>query len=207
MSTLYYKLQPISGAAKKEQEAVRYRAVLESKGSLGTDEIAQAVEKSCSATHSDVLGVLNALADVAGQALSTGKSVHLDGLGVFSLSLTSSTITDYNTPVTRNLSVKRVAFRADRSLIKQVRESVFRRSRSARTVCPDYSDEEILALLREQLAADPTEPFTAADFVRFTQYNRNKACSTLKRLTAEGKLKRVGKPRNPVYLLLSTSEV
>lgn len=50
---------------------------------VDTQELAEAITKSCSASPSDVHAVLRALPDVMSFFMENGRSVHMDGLGSF----------------------------------------------------------------------------------------------------------------------------
>lgn len=52
-----------------------------------TDELAEAIERTCTVTKSDIVAVLNSLSEVMHDELLDGKRVVLDGIGSFKVGM------------------------------------------------------------------------------------------------------------------------
>ena len=59
-------------------------------GSRSTDELRRDIQARCSLTETDVTAVLDAVSHVMGRELAEGRQVHLDGIGYFRVSLTTT---------------------------------------------------------------------------------------------------------------------
>ncbi|MDR1846662.1 MAG: HU family DNA-binding protein [Bacteroidales bacterium] len=88
---------------------------------IKTDEIAKLIQEATSLNEADIYGALKALSQVLARQLKSGKSVKLDGVGTFSLSLTSKpSSTAANVPH-KSVKVNKVCFKADRKLSEEVK--------------------------------------------------------------------------------------
>ena len=66
---------------------------------IGLNEVSQRIQQNCSMKRSDVKAVLEELIEVLTQELQNSHSVKLDGLGTFSMGLTSTgtvTVREFN---------------------------------------------------------------------------------------------------------------
>jgi predicted histone-like DNA-binding protein len=78
----------------KGKSAGRYYAKAVTMGELHTNDLAAMVSESNSVTESDVHGVLIALIQQMKQGMKDGKTVVLDGLGRFKLTLETESVAD-----------------------------------------------------------------------------------------------------------------
>ena len=72
---------------KEVGDSPRLHAKVVTKDVITTKNLREYITMKCTATPADVVAVLTALSDELYNALSDGYSVHIDGLGYFSLSL------------------------------------------------------------------------------------------------------------------------
>ena len=56
---------------------------------LNLEKVAERIEKSCSMTHGDVLGVLTELVEIMNKHITNGNKVKLPGVGMFYVSIRS----------------------------------------------------------------------------------------------------------------------
>jgi predicted histone-like DNA-binding protein len=90
-------------------------------GNVETKEVAKLIQQATSLTEADIYGALMALSQVLCNQLKQGKSVKLDGIGTFSLSLTSKpSSTAANVPH-KSVKVSKICFKADRTLTEDVK--------------------------------------------------------------------------------------
>ena len=78
---IFYKLRFRKKSANSEKTG--YYAVVCNKGMVGTDDVAEEIQRNCSMKRSDVLAVLAELSEVLKQNIQQSHSVKLNGIGVF----------------------------------------------------------------------------------------------------------------------------
>lgn len=81
---------------------------------MDTEAMAEIIQRNCSMKKSDVLAVINELAEVMGDALRDSKRVKIDGFGSFKLGLVTTpadSAEDFS--VTKNIAKVRVNFRPE----------------------------------------------------------------------------------------------
>ncbi|MDR0790119.1 MAG: HU family DNA-binding protein [Bacteroidales bacterium] len=121
-----YKVKRKVGTINPEAEA-KYYAVPHSSGRVSTAEVAKEIEAATTLTQSDVLGAIAALSKVIERKVSDGYSVKLDGLGVFSLSITSEGFTDAAKCTPHKVKAKKIYLRADSKLKEAIKDVKFER--------------------------------------------------------------------------------
>lgn len=83
-------------------------------GETSTAQLAKLIEEKCTATHSDVVAVLNALTSVMRNEMQNSKTVRLDGIGTFKIgikSVGSETPSEFS--VTSNITGHHIIFRPE----------------------------------------------------------------------------------------------
>ena len=90
---IQYRIQltPTPKGSKKQQRA-HIRPV--TTGITGTYQVCEQISYKCTLTNPDIVAVLTALSEVLQSELAQNHSVHLDGLGTFSLSLKGEVVKD-----------------------------------------------------------------------------------------------------------------
>lgn len=97
-------------------------------GIITTREIAQKLAERSSLTPGDIRATLIGLSELLESYLHDGYSVKFEDLGVFSLSITSE---GYETPeecTPRHVKAKKICFRADPQLKKNLKKVKFERT-------------------------------------------------------------------------------
>ena len=90
-------------------------------GSRSTDELRRDIQARCSLTETDVTAVLDAVSHVMGRELAEGRQVHLDGIGYFRVSLTTTerVVAATKRKLTK-VKMAGVKFRADQKLKNEI---------------------------------------------------------------------------------------
>ena len=92
------------------------------KETITTDHIVKELSKHSAYSAGCVVGVLQEVADMVVSHLRQGKNVRLDGLGTFSLALSSREVTDRKEIRAASVRIKKVNFRPVPELVKRVRQ-------------------------------------------------------------------------------------
>ena len=79
---------------EKSRTEEKYFARARKTGKVGMTEIAEEIQRNCSATCGDVTLVLTELMDVIRDHLLNGEEVTIDGLGSFRVGVTSDSVTN-----------------------------------------------------------------------------------------------------------------
>ncbi len=122
--TVNYKLLRTSG--KLAQRKV-LRIVPIKKDVTGIERICQHIQQATTLTTADILGTISALKTELVEELKSGNTVHLPGIGFFSLALKGDM---YEDPKThrhhlRNAAVRKIRFRTDKDFYEALGEVDF----------------------------------------------------------------------------------
>ena len=122
--TVNYKLLRTSGklAQRKALRIVRIK-----KEVTGIERICQHIQQATTLTTADILGTISALKTELVEELKSGNTVHLPGIGFFSLALKGDM---YEDPKThrhhlRNAAVRKIRFRTDKDFYEALGEVDF----------------------------------------------------------------------------------
>ena len=115
----WYKT-PVPG--DREDKKIPHARII-SQGTLDTKYMCKMISMSSTISSADVKGVLEALNFWMGFHLAEGNSIELDGLGYFTPTLKSRTVTDENGKTKVIAEADTVSFRCATSLKEQVREA------------------------------------------------------------------------------------
>ena len=161
-------------------------------GQADLDDMIQNICHASSFTPGDVKGMVRALAEEIAREMANGKSVKVDGIGIFSAALGLKKGIERETgedgATRRNamsIHVKDIHFKADKSLLWQTdsRCSLERSAQKFRKSSVKYTPEERLQIALKHLE---THAFlTVADYCRLTGLLRNTAAQELKRWAAD----------------------
>lgn len=124
-------------------------------GSRSTDELRRDIQARCSLTETDVTAVLDALSHVMGRELAEGRQVHLDGIGYFRVSLTTTepVVAATKRKLTK-VKLAGVKFRADQKLKNEI-GAVKVKALKADEHSAKLTDEEIDRRLTNYFATHP----------------------------------------------------
>ena len=144
------------------------------------------------------------LLDAITEALRSGKTVHLDGLGTLSLVLKGKI--NYKEKwvgkknfLIDNIGVKRVAFRTSAKLKKEIQKNATFVADAIPQV--EYIDEEnYVPQITEYFARDPDNQLTRSTLRKLTNLTDIRSRKLLEMLVKQGKLRRVGDGHNARYV-------
>ena len=171
-------------------------------GVFNTEDLIRNVAHGSTLSSADMKAALTAIVETMAEALATGKRVKLDGLGSFSLKLTTDAdINDTDEKIGKKISLKTVKFLPAKELLQKMGKVTFQRTQNPRNLqwdeLPQDQEERLVAFLRQN------------DFLRRTDAEHIWHC---KRTTAsrlpnsvceKGIIRNAGTPRMPIYVLAS----
>ncbi len=165
-------------------------------GTATTDEIVSRIHNASTLTIGDVKASLISLIEVMADELSSGRRVHLEGLGYFQLTLSSPPVKSAKEIRAESVHVKNISFRAEASFKKRFSHIPLARARRKRH-SNRYSDIEIDALLTRHFR-DNTY-ITSRGFRALCGFTESTAKRRLRKLIADGKLQKTGHRQSPLY--------
>ena len=122
--TVNYKLLRTSG---KLAQRKALRIVPIKKEVTGIERICQHIQQATTLTTADILGTISALKTELVEELKSGNTVHLPGIGFFSLALKGDIHEDPKTHRhhLRNVAVRKIRFRPDKDFYEALGEVYF----------------------------------------------------------------------------------
>ncbi len=183
---------------KEGVEVPKLHAKVITKDVITTKDLRDTINKKCTVAPADVAAVLTALSSEMFEALSNGYSVHLEGLGHFSLSLRCAPDVNPKHVSTSDISVKGIRFLPDKELSEKFKTVEFERLKDASR----HSEKMELSEIMEKMDRYFTDNqfMRRQDFEKMTGFNKSKALRTLKALVNDGVLKNVGTKQMPMYI-------
>ena len=183
---------------KEGVEVPKLHAKVITKDVITTRDLRDTINKKCTVAPADVAAVLTALSSEMFEALSNGYSVHLEGLGHFSLSLRCAPDVNPKHVSTSDISVKGIRFLPDKELSEKFKTVEFERLKDASR----HSEKMELSEIMEKMDRYFTDNqfMRRQDFEKMTGFNKSKALRTLKGLVNDGVLKNVGTKQMPMYI-------
>lgn len=168
------------------------------RGVINTRNISQSINRKCTLTESDVWAVLTALRDELYDAFKDGYSVHLEGLGHFSLSLKCDPNVSPKYVSSNDISVKGIRFVPEKELLDKLECVHFEHDIDDSRHSKNMEQPEIIVALDKYFADN--QFLRRIDFEKLTGFNKSKALRTLKELVKDGVLKNVGTVNMPMYI-------
>ena len=122
--TVNYKLLRTSGKLAKRTPL---RIVSIKKDVTGIERICQHIQQATTLTTADILGTISALKTELVEELKSGNTVHLPGIGFFSLALKGDIHEDPKTHrhQLRNVAVRKIRFRPDKDFHEALGKMIF----------------------------------------------------------------------------------
>jgi predicted histone-like DNA-binding protein len=108
---------------------VKFYPCAVSKGNVNLDDLAKVISSRCTISKADCYGVISALSDVIGEALSDGKIVKIQNLGSFQLSLLGIASEDETSLGKANIKSARVVYRPSKDLKTKIKGITYKRIR------------------------------------------------------------------------------
>lgn len=185
---------------EKDGKPVLYPAVVV-KETITTDHIVKELSKHSAYSAGCVVGVLQEVADMVVSHLRQGKNVRLDGLGTFSLALSSREVTDRKEIRAASVRIKKVNFRPVPELVKRVRQEtdILRAEFGFLPTVKKRSKEERWTLLEAYLKEHGS--ITRLAYSEWLGGARTTAAYELKAWYEEKRLDKEGEHSHAVYVL------
>ena len=171
-------------------------------GVFNTEDLIRSVAHGSTLSSADMKAALTAIVETMAEALATGKRVKLDGLGSFSLKLTTDAdINDTDEKIGKKISIKTVKFLPAKELLQKMGKVTFQRTQNPRTVqwdeLPQDQEERLVAFLRQNTFLRRT------DAEHIWHCKRTTASRLLNSFCEKGIIRNAGTPRMPIYVLAS----
>ena len=188
----WYKT-PVPG--DREDKLVPHARIV-SQGTLDTKYMCKMISMSSTISSADVKGVLEALNFWMGFCLSEGNSIKLDGLGYFTPTLKSRTVTDENGKDKVIAEADTVSFRCATSLKEQIREAGLEQVKKAKTekLTQEQRLENIMKEVKENRCINSSTCMQKNHCSRFMALN------DLKLLVNSNKLVQIGGGKQIMYI-------
>ena len=171
-------------------------------GVFNTEDLIRSVAHGSTLSSADMKAALTAIVETLAEALATGKRVKLDGLGSFSLKLTTDAdINDTDEKIGKKISIKTVKFLPAKELLQKMGKVTFQRTQNPRSLqwdeLPQDQEERLVAFLRHNAFLRRT------DAEHIWHCKRTTASRLLNSFCEKGIIRNAGTPRMPIYVLAS----
>ena len=171
-------------------------------GVFNTEDLIRSVAHGSTLSSADMKAALTAIVETMAEALATGKRVKLDGLGSFSLKLTTDAdINDTDEKIGKKISIKTVKFLPAKELLQKMGKVTFQRTQNPRSLqwdeLPQDQEERLVAFLRQNTFLRRT------DAEHIWHCKRTTASRLLNSFCEKGIIRNAGTPRMPIYVLAS----
>ncbi|MFV0599742.1 MAG: HU family DNA-binding protein [Bacteroidales bacterium] len=116
----YYSITKKTFVDKTGVEQTKFYPNSVAVGLYTTEDMARDISEASSFTEADMIGALRGMSDIIITKLKLGYNVKLDGVGIFSLSLTSEGFNTAEECKPNRIKVRKITFKADRKLKKEM---------------------------------------------------------------------------------------
>lgn len=197
MATIKYEVQKIHNVLGSGEDRPFIR--LRMGKALSTDELSERIERSCSATKSDVKAVMSELRHVIIDELSYGNRVYLPEIGYLELSVS-------NIPPTKkkdgkisgkDIYLKGINFEPEKSIVSELATKVNFEKSDYTTLSANYTEEELWSKIESYLKGN--RYLTCRSMVSEFGLSKYIARKWLAKFVEEGKLVKEGTPHQPIY--------
>ena len=164
------------------------------------DEVKDSLSLSSSVTPGDVSAVVEGISGLLVSQLTTGKRIHINGIGYFSLSVSAPTFNDKKDFKPSDITIKGVNFKPDAILMKMLRKQEMHYRRNGEFRRKKMPQEDLMLLLESFFASH--DNMSSREFCIITRLPRTTAFRLLKQL-CEGPnaiLQHIGPRRSSVYV-------
>lgn len=180
----------------EEQEEKHYHARVVPYDTKDTDWLARQIHDACSLTQADVKAALVALSQAVAAELESGNRVYLEGLGYFRMTLSCPPVTAPGQLRAASVHFKSVSFQPSKELKKRLASTVFVREENKRhsvRLTGKEIDERLSAYFESHASISRRE------FEQLCGFAKTMANGKLNELIGQGKIRKAGIPRFPVY--------
>ena len=180
----------------REGKAPRHARVVHDE-TVSMEKMCKLISASSSFSSADVKGILEAFQLWMGVYMAGGSIIQLDGLGHFYPVLKSRTYVDEDGKEGLRIRVDTVGFKCAPKLKKSVREAELEEEK--RRQPKRFASEERLARILDCLASD--KYMSSYQVERLNNCSKYIALQDLETLRSEGKIERIGRTRQTLYVL------
>jgi predicted histone-like DNA-binding protein len=179
-------------------ETPKLHARVVESGTVDAELLAERVAAKTALAKADIAGALVALADEMTNCLMDGYRVHIRGIGYFRLTLKHPATEKENEIRAESIAVKNIVFRPEKSF-----KDRFKGKHPTKLEAPKknhsqtYDEGQADAKLRQFFSAHTL--MNSHDFQSLFGLTHTTAARRLAELLAEGKIKRIGHKRSPLY--------
>ena len=194
--TVNYKLLRTSG---KLAQRNALRIVPIKKDVTGIERICQHIQQTTTLTTADILGTIAALKTELVEELKSGNTVHLPGIGFFSLALKGDMYEDQKTHRyhLRNVAVRKIRFRPDKDFYEALGEVDFA-NKTYKDGTPSLPMRQAVnAALKELFEEKPI--ITVNDLRRRLNLSTTYAYKLVAQLEREKKIINIGSRYRKIY--------
>lgn len=164
-----------------------------------TNSITDNIVRATTLTDADVLAAISALTEQVVGALKEGNRVNIKGLGTFAVRLsTPKAHLMAEDKVAKQIKVRSVLFRPDKSLVQRLGGVRFTRTTDSITRRVMTDAREVRRQLRHHFA-DGAGSVSRSEVQEMANCSMPTACRLLRRLVADGYLERLGRHNAPHY--------
>lgn len=185
---------------KEVGDSPRLHAKVVTKNVVTTKNLRENITRKCTATPADVAAVLTAISDELYDALSNGYSVHIDGLGYFSLSLSCNSEIGSGNMDNVDVWVRGIKFVPEKVFVEKFETANLVRVKDESRHSEKITDEEVMKRLETYFAKN--QYMQRTDFEELTGFNLSKSSRYIKRLVDSGVLKNIASKFHPVYVFV-----
>ncbi|MCD8177480.1 MAG: HU family DNA-binding protein [Tannerellaceae bacterium] len=184
----FYKFVKKPGQGSKNSKQELYPRFVPS-DTVKKEEFLEAASAMSGFSKAIIAGILQLFGDLIVRYLSRGKSVTLEGIGTFSLTLTAPPVTNKSEIRSESIRFKDVTFRSAFSLRHRLKDTSFYRKEEYR---PDtcYSPEQRKERLLKYLELYTT--FTRKNYMALNKCSKTTAVNDLKLFLNEKIIKKSG---------------
>lgn len=193
----WYTNPPRHAEGEAEQEAQLHPRI-HYNGSMSTQALCDEISRRSTLTAASVTACLMALSEVMGDRLAEGQKIHLDGIGYFYPTLTTTEpVVSSTKHKTSKVKFKGIEFQPDKGLKRSVGH-VKVELMNAHVPGANPTDEQILRLLDGYFAE--RQVLRRIDFHYLTGMPQSTCRRCLRRLREEGVLTNIGSSTQPLYV-------
>lgn len=170
---------------------------------VNTNELARMIEGMSTFTSADIKGAIKAISERLFYCLSNSQSVHLDGIGTFSVTLKCRPVENKKDIRAASIAFKNVEFRADPELKKRFRGARIERREGTterKAYNEDIRQKRILWYIKNYGTINQT---VAADL---NQCTRQKAKKDLEQLIEDNQIQKNWCGRRAFYIRRSNDQ-
>ncbi|WP_293709554.1 HU family DNA-binding protein [uncultured Parabacteroides sp.] len=170
---------------------------------VNTNELARMIEGMSTFTAADIKGAIKAIGDRLFFCLSNSQSVHLEGIGTFSVTLKCRPVENKKDIRSASISFKNVEFRADPELKKRFRDAKIERREGTtdrKAYSEDIRQKRILWYIKNYGTINQT---VAADM---NQCTRQKAKKDLEQLIEDNQIQKSWCGKRVFYIRRSADQ-